>query len=115
MNAADRRCTRRTAHHDEHMAVGGSAGERHRAHAVPVPVRSSLQVPERVLQAGDARAALRAVLRSWLPLSEAVLGMATQHMPSPVAAAPSRVPRLLIEHPLAADVPAEVSEALQVC
>jgi hypothetical protein len=45
--------------------------------------------------AGDARQALRSVLRAWLPLSEAVLGMATEHLPSPAAAAPSRVPKLL--------------------
>lgn len=43
----------------------------------------------------EPRQALRAVLRAWLPLSEAVLGMAVQHMPHPAEAAPARVPRLL--------------------
>ena len=37
----------------------------------------------------------QAVLRAWLPLSEAVLGMAVDRLPGPAAAAPSRMPRLL--------------------
>jgi translation elongation factor EF-G len=53
------------------------------------------RVPAKVLEGPDARAALRAVLRAWLPLSEAVLGMAVSHLPSPPDAAPARVPRLL--------------------
>jgi hypothetical protein len=38
---------------------------------------------------------LQAVLRTWLPLSEAVLGMAVSCLPSPPAASPRRIPRLL--------------------
>jgi ribosome assembly protein 1 len=38
---------------------------------------------------------LRSVLRAWLPLSEVVLGMAVTHLPSPAAAAPERMPKLL--------------------
>lgn len=54
------------------------------------------QVPQKLLESPpDARTVLRAVLRAWLPLSEAVLGMAVEHLPSPAAAAPLRVPRLL--------------------
>ena len=53
------------------------------------------RVPERVLAGTDGRAALRAVLRAWLPLSEAVLGMASKHLPSPVESAPERFSRLL--------------------
>ncbi|KAL4448964.1 hypothetical protein ABPG77_007681 [Micractinium sp. CCAP 211/92] len=52
-------------------------------------------VPPRALQHPDARAALRSVLRAWLPLSEAVLSMAAEHLPSPVDAAPERFSRLL--------------------
>ena len=52
-------------------------------------------ISERAISGSDARAALRTVLRTWLPLSEAVLGMAAQHLPSPAAAAPLRVHRLL--------------------
>lgn len=37
----------------------------------------------------------QAVLRAWLPLSEAVLGMAVAQLPSPPQAAPHRIPRLL--------------------
>jgi ribosome assembly protein 1 len=47
------------------------------------------------MDAPDPRQALRAVLKSWLPLSEAVLSMASLHLPSPPEAAPARVPRLL--------------------
>lgn len=53
------------------------------------------QTLERAIQHSDARTALRSVLRAWLPLSEAVLGMAADKLPSPVAAAPLRVSRLL--------------------
>ncbi|KAG2439846.1 hypothetical protein HYH02_010478 [Chlamydomonas schloesseri] len=52
-------------------------------------------VPAKALEHGDPRQALRSVLRAWLPLSEAVLGMAVQQLPSPAAAAPFRAPRLL--------------------
>lgn len=37
----------------------------------------------------------QSVLRAWLPLSEAVLGMAAAQLPSPAAAAAFRAPRLL--------------------
>jgi len=43
----------------------------------------------------SARAAGRAVLAAWLPLAPAILGMAASHLPSPLAAAPTRVPGLL--------------------
>ncbi|KAG2443951.1 hypothetical protein HXX76_002290 [Chlamydomonas incerta] len=52
-------------------------------------------VPPKALEHGDPRQALRSVLRAWLPLSEAVLGMAAAQLPSPAAAAPFRAPRLL--------------------
>lgn len=38
---------------------------------------------------------VQSVLRAWLPLSEAVLGMAVTQLPYPAAAAPTRIPRLL--------------------
>jgi len=34
-------------------------------------------------------------MRAWLPLSEAVLGMAVAHLPAPPAASPVRMPHLL--------------------
>ena len=43
----------------------------------------------------DTRTALRAVLKAWLPLSEAVLSMAVEHLPDPATAAPGRLVRLL--------------------
>lgn len=43
----------------------------------------------------DTRTVLRAVLKAWLPLSEAVLGMAVEHLPDPATAAPGRLTRLL--------------------
>ncbi|PNW73585.1 hypothetical protein CHLRE_13g564950v5 [Chlamydomonas reinhardtii] len=52
-------------------------------------------VPPKALEHGDPRQALRSVLRAWLPLSEAVLGMAAAQLPSPAAAAAFRAPRLL--------------------
>jgi ribosome assembly protein 1 len=72
------------------------------------------RVPQKALEANDPRQALRAVLRAWLPLSEAVLGMAVRHLPSPPEAAPFRLPRLLgaSDALAAAVVPASSSSAL---
>ena len=52
-------------------------------------------VPTRALEQSDLRQALRAVMRAWLPLSEAVLGMAVNKLPGPSEAAPYRITRLL--------------------
>jgi len=52
-------------------------------------------VSRRDLAGPDRRAALRAVLRAWLPLSDAVLSMAVRCLPDPVAAAALRLPHLL--------------------
>jgi ribosome assembly protein 1 len=53
-------------------------------------------VPAKLLDpAAHPRAAVKAVLKAWLPLSEAVLGMAVTHLPSPDVAAPLRLPYLL--------------------
>lgn len=41
-------------------------------------------VSERAVQHPDPRSALMAVLRAWLPLAEAVLQMAVDHLPSPL-------------------------------
>ena len=57
--------------------------------------RFSVQIGEKALAQADAKAALRTVMKSWLPLSEAVLGMAIDQLPDPVTAAPERLPRLL--------------------
>ena len=56
---------------------------------------AAVQVSERALAQADPKAALRAVMKSWLPLSEAVLGMAVEQLPDPISAAPERLPRLL--------------------
>ena len=53
------------------------------------------QVSDRALAQTDAKAALRTVMKSWLPVSEAVLGMAVEQLPDPITAAPERLPRLL--------------------
>ena len=52
-------------------------------------------VSERALAHPDPKVALRSVMRAWIPLSEAILGIGVQHLPSPVAAAKLRLPRLL--------------------
>jgi hypothetical protein len=58
---------------------------------------------------------LRSVLRAWLPLSEAVLGMAVTHLPSPAAASPERMPKLLALRQgaaLSSDLPPAAAEEL---
>jgi len=45
--------------------------------------------------ADAVRSAARALLRGWAPMAPALLHMAARHLPSPRAAAPLRVPRLL--------------------
>lgn len=50
---------------------------------------------EKAISHPDAKTALRAVMRGWLPLSEAVLSMAVEQLPSPLEAAPERLPHLL--------------------
>ena len=57
--------------------------------------RVCMQVSDKALAQADPKAALRAVMKSWLPLSEAVLGMAVEQLPDPASAAPERLPRLL--------------------
>jgi hypothetical protein len=42
-----------------------------------------LDVSAKVLGHPDPRVALRAVLHAWLPLPEAVLGMAVERLPDP--------------------------------
>ena len=54
-----------------------------------------VQVTDRMLSHPDARTVLRAVLKAWLPLSEAVLSMSVEHLPDPASAAPGRLARLL--------------------
>ena len=54
-----------------------------------------LQVGPKALSHPDPKAAFRAVMRSWLPLSEAVLAMVTATLPDPRTAVPDRMERLL--------------------
>jgi hypothetical protein len=49
-----------------------------------------VSVPPRDLNHADARVQLQSVLRSWLSLPNAVLGMVVDHLPSPLAATPNR-------------------------
>ncbi|RYG52271.1 hypothetical protein EON67_01605, partial [archaeon] len=42
----------------------------------------------------EAKGRLRAVMRAWLPLHEAVLGMVVRRLPSPVEAQAARVDKL---------------------
>lgn len=46
-----------------------------------------LSVSPKAVGGPDARAAVRAVLRAWLPLPAAVLGMAVDHLPDPAVGA----------------------------
>ena len=55
----------------------------------------TVQITDRMLMHPDARTVLRSVLKAWLPLSEAVLSMAVEHLPDPASAAPGRLARLL--------------------
>jgi ribosome assembly protein 1 len=80
--------------------LGPIVSSRGLAHAVPAKL---LEPPS------EPRAAVKAVLKAWLPLSEAVLGMAVAHLPSPTAAAPVRLPRLLAGGSNTALLPAGVA------
>lgn len=77
-----------------------------------------MQVSDAVIAHPETRTALRAVLKAWLPLSEAVLGMAVEHLPSPAAAAPLRLQRLLPPqqiHLAGAELPADVQQVGPAC
>lgn len=63
----------------------------------------------------DPRTVLRSVLKAWLPLSEAVLGMAVQHLPDPASAAPGRLARLLPPQQLHLKGTQLSSDLQQVC
>ncbi|KIY98160.1 hypothetical protein MNEG_9798, partial [Monoraphidium neglectum] len=73
-------------------ACGAAGGAEAAALLAPIVKGRGLaaRVPAKALEAPDPRQALRAVLRAWLPLSEAVLSMAVAHLPSPPEAAPAR-------------------------
>eukprot|EP00873_Tetraselmis_striata_P038957 jgi/Tetstr1/459221/TSEL_000031.t1 len=62
-------------------------------------------VTDKDLRHSDVKYALKAVLRAWLPLSEAILGMVTEQLPSPPAAAPERLARLLPAQPDLSELP----------
>ena len=54
-----------------------------------------LKISARDSRHTDARVHLAAICGQWLPLSPAVLGMATSHLPSPLQLEPTRVERLM--------------------
>lgn len=89
-----------------------SAGPRQCWCSVPHRCEAAVQVSEKALAQADAKAALRTVMKAWLPLSEAVLGMAVEELPDPVSAASERLPRLLALDALGAPV-APVNPAVQ--
>ena len=53
-----------------------------------------LTVPPRQLRGTDSTQKLRAVMRAWLPLAGAVLGMVAKHLPSPTESATSRIDKV---------------------
>jgi hypothetical protein len=89
-------------------------GPRQQACSAPQRCKAAAQVSEKALAQTDAKAALRAVMKSWLPLSEAVLGMAVEELPDPVSAAPERLPRLLALDALSAPTAPVTSPVQQV-
>ena len=73
-------------------------------------------VSKRDLGGVDRKAALRAVLRAWLPLSEAVLDMALECLPDPIAAGARRTPHLCPPSPsLSAHANAALDAQLAGC
>lgn len=54
-----------------------------------------LQVGDKALAHPNPKLAVRAVMRSWLPLPEAVLSMVVSTLPDPATAAPERLDHLL--------------------
>lgn len=68
-----------TSPHAEKVSRGRACGS---SNIHPADVQLP-QVPAKAMASPEARTALRAVLRAWLPLSEAVLGMAIAQLPSP--------------------------------
>ena len=63
----------------------------------------------------EPRKALRQVLQAWLPLAEAVLGMATQQLPNPAQGAKERWKRLLPPQLLDIQATSLPTETQQVC
>ncbi|KAJ4851434.1 hypothetical protein Tsubulata_013971, partial [Turnera subulata] len=57
----------------------------------------NLTVPPRDLSSKDPKFVLQAVMKTWLPLSDAVLSMVVNCMPDPVAAQRFRISRLIPE------------------
>ena len=77
---------------------GAHSGGGQRHCEVLTSLCDKLQLGERVrkaVQHADARVALRALMRGWLPLSDAVLGMGVRFLPDPRSAARERIRRFL--------------------
>lgn len=75
-------------------------------HPSAIAICSSPGLARHTLGSPPRCAALyQAVLRAWLPLSEAILGMVTEQLPSPPAAAPERLARLLPAQPDLSELP----------
>lgn len=73
-----------------------SIEQRHRE--ILTSLCDKLQLGEKVrkaVQHADGRVALRALMRGWLPLSDAVLGMGVRFLPDPRSAAGLRIERFL--------------------
>ncbi|WPT16578.1 Elongation factor-like GTPase 1 [Picochlorum sp. SENEW3] len=71
---------------------------------------------KQLTQHADARVALRGFMRSWLPLSDAILTMGVQFLPNPRVAAPNRIDRFLTQQDgNQNDLLREVKEAITSC
>ncbi|KAK9869094.1 hypothetical protein WJX84_011258 [Apatococcus fuscideae] len=74
------------------------------------------QVSEKALGHPDAKQALKTMLRAWLPLSDAVLGMALEQLPDPRQSMQERTPHLLPTlPPSAVSLSAATRKSIQAC
>ncbi|XP_020579484.1 ribosome assembly protein 1 [Phalaenopsis equestris] len=72
----------------------------------------NLSVPQRELQNKDTKAVLQAVMRRWLPLSDAVLSMVIKCIPDPISAQSLRISRLLPKREVKVDGNEHYSEVV---
>ncbi|KAK9818827.1 hypothetical protein WJX74_007698 [Apatococcus lobatus] len=92
-------------------------GADHKAMLLSMAKRLDLkQVSEKALGHPDAKQALKTMLRAWLPLSDAVLGMALEQLPDPRQSMQERTPHLLPPLPPAAvSLSAATRKSIHAC
>lgn len=84
--------------------------------AILQQLADKLKIDEKLTQHADARVALRGFMRSWLPLSDAILTMGVQFLPNPKDAAPNRIDRFLPQQERnQSDMIIEIKEAIKSC